>query len=82
MFILDDGELPFFTDVGCVSDHNLCLQVDYADGSSELLLLDEELEAPTILKGYLESDPDIRAVVILADEYSPDDTVRFITINF
>ena len=80
-FILDVGTLPIFTDVACPPQYNLCVKVDYADGSSELLLLIEDPEEPTVLTGHAESDIDAMAVVILADEVDPDDTVRFTILH-
>ena len=57
--------------------YDVCLVAKYADGSSELLLLNEEPDTPTILKGHLGSNIDTKAVVILADEDNSDDTVDF-----
>ena len=57
------------------------MKVDYADGSSELLLLNEDPDEPTVLTGHPESDIDNMAVVILADEDEPDDTVRFAKLH-
>ena len=62
-----DGETP---------TPELCVDVLFADGSHDMLLMFRPYEnAPTVTKGYLRSDPETQAVIILKDEVNPEATV-------
>ena len=75
-----DVGLPAFLAVECPQHKaltpELCVDVLFADGSHDMLLMFSPYEdAPTVLKGTLRSNPETKVVVILKDEVNPEATV-------
>ena len=75
-----DVGLPAFLVVECPQHKaltpELCVDVLFADGSHDMLLMFSPYEdAPTVLKGTLRSNPETKVVVILKDEVNPEATV-------
>ena len=51
----------------------MCVDVLYADGSGDMLLMWRPHEdAPTVLKGTLQSDQATKAVIVLMDKFTPE----------
>ena len=71
-------DLPTFLNVTCPEDvtAEMCVDVRYADGSSDMLLmLRPHKDAPTVLKGMLKSHRPTKVVIILQDQNNPEATV-------
>ena len=68
--------LPIFSDTTCPSEHNAyskCIEVHFQDGGdSDTLLLNKSHLTPVILNGHLKNEPNIKVVVILADNDNPN----------
>ena len=62
--------------VTCPTEHNayqLCLSVDFKDGlQNDVLLMNENPYVPIIFNGHLQNEPQIQAVLVLADEDNPN----------
>ena len=73
------SNLPTFLNASCPAEeisYAMCVDVLYTDGSQDTLLMTRpHKDAPTVLKGTLESDRATKAVVILRDDNNPEATV-------
>ena len=70
--------LPTFLRVECATtDHaEVCIDVLFSDSTRDMLLVSPRSEdAPTVLKGTLKSSADVKAVVILEDQFTQTTTV-------
>ena len=64
--------------MGCATGDNaeVCIDVLFSDGTHDMLLVSSRSkDAPTVLKGALKSNKEIKAVVILQDILNPAITV-------
>ena len=81
-FILDHFPLPIFSKVSCpfaYKAYSFCILVSYTkEEFGDLMLLKRINSATIVLKGFLRDEPRVKAVVVLADEDSPN----FHTVGF
>ena len=75
-FILDLMPLPVFSEITCpfaYKSYSVCILVSYTkEEFRDLMLLKTIDSATTVLKGFLRDEPRVKAVVVLADEDSPN----------
>lgn len=65
------GTVPTFRKVDCPTNtYELCVAVDFDDGSEDLIMANKTTNAPTVLKGILKSTGN-KAVIILRDNVEP-----------
>ena len=79
MVLEDVGGLPAFRKIDCPlkeSEFDVCVAVhfDDAENTQDLIMVNAELETPTVLKGTLKSNGR-KAVIILRDDYNEEETV-------